>query len=68
MVNKENEEIKLLRQHNDPKYMGHSQTNSKRKIYSDTGLTQETKYISNKQSNLTPKGTRKRTKLKDRKK
>lgn len=54
MVNKENEEIKLLRQHSDPKYMGHSQTNSKRKIYSDTGLTQETKYISNKQSNLTP--------------
>ena len=31
------------------------------KIHSNTGLPQETRKLSNKQSNLTPKGTRKRT-------
>ena len=30
------------------------------KVYSNTSLPQETRKISNKQSNLTPKGTRKR--------
>ena len=31
-----------------------------RKVYSNTVLPQETRKISNKQSNLTPKGTRER--------
>ena len=33
-------------------------SSSKREIYSDTGLPQETRKISNKQSNLAPKKTR----------
>ena len=33
---------------------------SKREVYSNTSLPQETRTISNKQSNLTPKGTRER--------
>ena len=33
---------------------------SKREVYSNTFLPQETTNISNKQSNLTPKGTRER--------
>ena len=41
--------------------MGHSKHSTKRKIYSVTGLPQETRNISNKISNLTPKGTRKGT-------
>ena len=35
------------------------QNSSKREVYSDTGLPQETRKISNKQPNLIPKGTRK---------
>ena len=35
-----------------------------RKVYSNTVLPQETRKISNKQSNLTPKGTRERRKNK----
>ena len=42
--------------------MRHSQSSSKREIYSHTGRPQETRKISNKQSNLIPNGTRKRTK------
>ena len=38
--------------------MGCSKSSSKRKVYSDISLPQETRKIS-KQSNLTPKGTRK---------
>ena len=49
--------------HNDPKPMGCSKSNSKRDVYSDTILPQETrKKISNKQPNLTPKGTREKNK------
>ena len=40
--------------------MGHSKSSSKREIYSNTSLPKETRKISNKQYNLTPKGTRKR--------
>ena len=41
-----------------PKPMGHSKSSSKREVYSDTSLPQETRKISNKQPNLTPKATR----------
>ena len=40
--------------------MGCSISSSKREVYSYTSLPQETANISNKQSNLTPKGTRER--------
>ena len=40
--------------------MGCSKSRSKRKVYSNTILPQETRKISNKRSNLTPKGTRER--------
>ena len=59
------EEIKkyLEIKHNDPKLMGCSKSSSKREVYSSTILPQETRYISNKQRNLTPKAIReKRTK------
>ena len=38
--------------------MGHSKSSSKKEVYSDTILPQETRKISNKQPNLTPKATR----------
>ena len=38
--------------------MGCSKSSSKREVYSYTSLPQEKRKISNKQSNLTPKGTR----------
>ena len=44
--------------------MGCSKSSSKREVYSYTSLPQETRKISNKQSNLTPKGTRERTQTK----
>ena len=37
-----------------------SKTSSKREVYSDTSLTQETRKIPNKQPNITPKATRER--------
>ena len=40
--------------------MGCSKSISKREVYSYTSLPQETRKISSKQSNLTPKGTRER--------
>ena len=46
--------------HNTPKPMGCSKSSSKREVYSYTRLPQETRKISNKQSNLTPEGTRER--------
>ena len=46
--------------HNIPKSMGCNKSSSNREVHSDTSLPQETKQISSKQSNLTPKGTRKR--------
>ena len=45
--------------HDNPKPMGHSKNSSKREVYSNTLSPQETKKISNKQPNLTPKLTRK---------
>ena len=42
------------------KPMGCSKSSSKREVYSNTSLPQETWKISNKQSNVTPKGTRER--------
>ena len=40
--------------------MGCSKSSSKREVYSNTILPQETRNISNKQTNLTPKAIRKR--------
>ena len=45
--------------HNFLKSMGHSKSSSKRKVYRDPGLYQETRKISNKQPNLPFKGLRK---------
>ena len=39
--------------HNDPKSGGCSKSSSKREVYSDTSLPQETRKISNKQFKLT---------------
>ena len=61
------EEIKKIprnkwkQKHDDSKPMGCSKSNSKREVYDDTSLPQETRKISNKQPNLTPKATRERT-------
>ena len=44
--------------------MGCSKNSSKKEVYSNTGLPQETRKISNKQLKLPPKGIRKRTKPK----
>ena len=40
--------------------MGHSKSSSKREVYTDTSLPQETRKIANKKSKLTPKATRER--------
>ena len=42
-----------------PKSMDISKGSSKREVYSNSGLPQEIRKTSNKQSNLTPEGTRK---------
>ena len=42
--------------------MGCSKSSSKREVYSNTILPQETRNTSNKQPNLTPKAIRERTK------
>ena len=47
-------------QHNNQKPMGCSKSHTKREVYSYTSLPKETRKISSKQSNLTPKGTRER--------
>ena len=46
--------------HKDPKVMGHSKRISKGEFYNETSLPQETRKISNKQSNFTFKATRER--------
>ena len=46
--------------HEDPIPMGCSKSSSKREVYSNTILPQETRKISNKQHNLTSKAIRKR--------
>ena len=40
--------------------MRHSKSSSKREVYSNTILPQETRKVPNKQPNLTPKATRER--------
>ena len=57
------EEIKIPRdkwqqRHDDPKPTWQSKSSSKRKVYSNTILPQETRKIPNKQPNFTPKATR----------
>ena len=47
--------------HNNPKTDGHRESSPKREIHSNTGLPQETRKSSNKQSNFTLKETWKRT-------
>ena len=42
--------------HNTSKSMGCYKSSSKSEVYSDVGLTKETKKISNKQPNLSTKG------------
>ena len=49
-----------MTKHDDPKPMGCSKSSSKREVYSNTIPPQETKIISNKQPNLTPKAIRER--------
>ena len=51
---------KWQQKHNNPKPMEHSKSSSKREVYSKSISPQETRKISNKQSNLTPKTTRER--------
>ena len=43
-----------------PKSGGHGKNSYKKEVYSNTGLPQETRKTSDKQSNFTPKGTEKR--------
>ena len=40
--------------------MGHIKSSLKREAYRNSGLSQETRKISNKQYNITPKGARKK--------
>ena len=47
----------------NPKLMGCSKSSSKREVFSDASLHQETRKISNKQPNITPKAIRERTKI-----
>ena len=51
---------KWRREHNNSKPMGHSESRPEREIHSPTGLPQETRKSSKKQSNFTLKGTCKR--------
>ena len=44
--------------------MGCNKSSSKRKVYSNISFPQETRKISNKQTNVTPKATTERTKPK----
>ena len=46
--------------HNNPKPMGCSKSSSKREVYSNTILPQETRKVSNRQRNFTPKTTGKK--------
>ena len=51
---------KWKQKHSEQKPMGHSKSSSKRQVYNNTILPQETIKISSKQPNLTPKATRER--------
>ena len=46
------EEIKKYLETNENTTMGHGKSNSKKEVYSNTSLPQETRKISNKQPNL----------------
>ena len=65
---KKSEEIKKIprdkwqQKHDNPKPMGHSKNSSKREVYSNRILPQETRKISKKQPKLTPKTTGERKK------
>ena len=48
--------------HNNPKLVGHWESNPQMEIHNITGLSQKTRKSLNKQSNFTHKRTRKRTK------
>ena len=48
------------KQKHNSKLMGHNKSSSKTEVYSHSSLPQETRKTTNKQCNLTPKGTRKR--------
>ena len=63
-VNQKIPRDKLKWKHDDPKPMEHSKSSSKREVYSNTVLHQETIKISNKQPNLTPKATREKEQAK----
>ena len=49
-----------MKTHDNPKSMGCNKSSSKREVYSNTILPQETRNSSNKQPNLTPKSIRER--------
>ena len=51
---------KWQQKHDNSKPMRHSKSSSKWEVYSNTILPQETRKISNKNPNLTPKVTRER--------
>ena len=44
--------------------MGHSKGSPKRRVYSNTSLSQETRKVSNTQPNPTPKGAQEKTTIK----
>ena len=50
----------MKQKHNEPKPMGHSKSSSKKEVYSNSISQQETRKISNKQSNVILKATRER--------
>ena len=51
---------KLKQKQNGPKSMGHSKSNSKRRVHRATSLSQKLRKFSNKQCNFVSRGTRKR--------
>ena len=50
----------MTKTHDGSKPMGCNKSSSKREVYCSTILPQETRKISNKQLNITPKATRER--------
>ena len=46
--------------HNSPKPLRYSKRSHTREVYSNTGLPQEARKMSNKHAKLTPKGARKK--------
>ena len=60
--NKKYMETNESEKYNGPKSLGYNKISSKRQLYSNTGIPQETRTFSNKQLILTPKGTRERKK------